>query len=151
MAKLTKEQYQKRNENAVHKHEKNKKITTLIEKQHKIIAEVCTMRHKIHSSDDELYNTESLFSNEATIWLEEINLRLINAGLTKIENIPHVEDIPSTEDKYHGIIEEEEEEENIENFYTIMEELNNSIEQWLRIIDNEHETNYCPIGTHRMM
>lgn len=150
MAKLTKEQYDRRRENASIRHEENKNITILTEEQHEIIAEVCDMRHKIHSSGDELYNMQSLFSEEATTWLEDINSRLVTVGLLKIDNIPRAEDIPSAEDKYCGVIEEDKEEENIVNFYSLMNELNNSIEQWLRSIDKEHGTNYCPTGTHRM-
>lgn len=151
MAKLTKEQYERRTENAVKRHEDNKKITTLTEEQHELIAEVCNMRHKIHSSGDELYNMQSLFSQEATTWLEDINSRLIAINLPMIKNIPRAEDFPSAEDKYCGVIEEDEEEENVEKFYSIMNDLNNSIEQWLTRIDAEHGTNYCPTGTHRMM
>ena len=151
MAKLTQEQYERRRENAVVRHEENKKITSITEEQHNIIAEVCDMRHKIHSSGDELYNMQSLFSQEATTWLEEINSRLITVRLRKIDNIPCAEDFPTAEDKYCGVIEEEEEEENVEKFYSMMNELNNSIEQWLTRIDTEHGTNYCPTGTHRMM
>lgn len=151
MAKLTKEQYERRTENAVRRHDGNKHITTLTEEQHNIIAEVCDMRHKIHSSGDELYYVESVFSSEASRWLEEINSRLITVRLPHIDNIPCAEDMPTAEDKYCGIIEEETEEENVEKFYSMMNELNNSIEQWLTRIDAEHGTNYCPTGTHRMM
>ena len=151
MAKLTKEQYEKRTENAVSRQEENKTIRTLTEEQHDIISEVCNMRHKIHSSGDELYNMQSLFSNKATIWLEDINSRLISIDLPRINNIPRSEDFPSAEDQYCGVIDTDDEEKNIEKFYELMNDLNNSIEQWLRRIDTEHGTNYCPTGTHRMM
>jgi hypothetical protein len=150
MAKLTKEQYERQTENAARRYENNKTITTLTEEQHDIISEVCNMRHEIHSSGKELYNMQSLFSNKATTWLEGINSRLITVNFKKIENIPRAEDFPSAEDKYLGVIEEDEEEENVEKFYSIMNELNNSFEQWLRRIDAEHGTNYCPTGAHRM-
>ena len=151
MAILTKEQYDKRTENAIIRQENNKQVTTLTEEQHELIAEVCNMRHKIHSSDKELYNMESLFSEEASKWIDEINSKLKEVNLSKIENIPRIEDIPTANDVYDGLIDEDEEEDNVEEFFKIMNILNNSIEKWLSNIDFEHGTKYCPTGAHRIL
>lgn len=141
--------FEQRKESASIRMMNNAKIKTLSPAQHEIIAETCKMRHELHCSDDELYNGESLFCGEATNWIDNINLRLKKLKLSIIEYMPRIEEYPSAEDKYCGLITEDEEEENKEKFYVMMIKLNSSIEEWLTKIDNEFLTNYAPTGTQR--
>lgn len=140
----------RRNENAAERMFENSKIQTLSEEQHEALSELCRMRHEIHSNQESLYISEaseqSLFSELYQI-LNEINKLFKNKLI-----LPNPEDFPSDDDKYNDIIEntEEAEEENLAEFYKMMNKLNSDIEKYLKNIDKEHKTNYCPTGATRI-
>ena len=143
------ELYEKRRENADRRYLENKKITSLTEEQHDVLADLCTIRHDIHCSWRSMYLSESgcnLYSQ-----LMELVEEIKNINLGKI-SIPEPENIPGDEDRYIGLIEDtdEAEDENYEKFCDIMEEINTKIEEFLRKIDNNHGTNYAPTGAHRI-
>jgi|WetSurMetagenome_2_1015567.scaffolds.fasta_scaffold00534_27 hypothetical protein len=68
MAYLTKSQYDYRRESAAHRNAENKKIKTITDMQHDLLAEIAEMRHKIHSSRDSMYYNDN---NRYWNWLND--------------------------------------------------------------------------------
>jgi len=151
MAKLTQEQYQKRKENAIQRQEENKKIETLTEEQHDALAELCSIRHEVHSATKSMYYTESSTYSELWSRLEEIydHIKELKIGDLKLRPF---EQFPCDNDRTYGIIDDtdEAEEKNIVEFFDMMNDLNNEIEEFLRKIDKQHGTNYAPSGALRL-
>jgi len=151
MAHLTKEQYIRRNENAAIRMGENKEnCSTLNEEQHDLIARICSMRHRIHCDQQSLYNVESANCSEYGEFLMNVQYDVLNAKLPVLK-ISYDEMAPDSDDRYHDFIDDtdEAEEKNLEAFYEIMNETNNQIEAWLREIDEQHGTSYCPTGILR--
>jgi hypothetical protein len=155
MAYLTKDQYEYRRESAARRAAENKKIETLTEEQHDLIAEVARMRHEIHCNADSMYNCESA-DYDKWQWIdngsEGINDRLSAAGLPKIQFTNNdISQFPTSEDRYTDIIDntDEAEEENMNKYYKMMLHLNSDMEVYLTMIDREYGTHYAPTGELR--
>jgi hypothetical protein len=85
MAILKYDDYQRRRENAAKRMIDNSKNENLTEEQHEALAELCKIRHEIHSnkknviiSDDDNYKHK----------LIEINMKLVELGLPYMKFIP---------------------------------------------------------------
>lgn len=155
MAKLSKEQYSRRNENAAIRNENNKVVNTLTEDQHEVLAWLCSERHRIHSNIKSMFLAES--SEYSELWdivdsritkkLNDVGLRN-NLGWDRMD-IPNDHDYNTPEDE--GGYEMEDYDEAYALCYSFVEKINSDIEIFLSSIDKAHGTNYCPTGTHRML
>ena len=74
MGIISKEGYRGKREWAAKRMEQNKKIETLTEEQHNLLAELCTFRHDLHHNWDSAWNEESQnfdkFANNINLLLE---------------------------------------------------------------------------------
>lgn len=144
----------------------NKEIESLTEEQHDALAEVCRIRHYLHS-----YNVEKLYTGEYMDeffgYIENDNQQTINdileaAGLEVIDELNNI-DIESieTEADWDYVLDDEDKEaydndsDNyrdhcIEIYADIKNQINNAIETYLLGIDKEHGTQYCPTGFARL-
>ena len=159
MAYLDKKQYDYRREAAGKRMQENKEIDTLTEDQHDILSDLCKIRHEIHSdkknviiSDDEDYKAK----------LIRINIKLIELELLYMEFIPCDEGDYIDIDTIDGLYEYDEVPEDDgerkdwydNNYWRISEELeklNHKIEKYLKEIDEQYNTNYCPTGNLRKL
>ncbi len=149
--KLKKEKYERKREWAANRMEKNKEITTLTEEQHDILSDLASFRHELHINQFALYNSEHSQNPKFNKYIDTINDKLKEAKLPSISLIK-IEDIPSTEDRYNGIIDntDEAENKNRNEALRIAEEINSNIEKYLRAIDEKHGTDYAPSGASRI-
>ena len=86
MPLLSKDQYQRRAENAQKRMDEQKEVSSLTEEQHEAIAEVCRMRHELHCNQDSAYLTESTGANIWRSYLDnESGQGLINSILNAAE------------------------------------------------------------------
>lgn len=157
MARLTKEQYSRRRENAAIRMAKNAENTALTEEQHEVLRRLCAKRHDIHSNKNSVIkdNTREFKS------LIEINIELEENSIDTMSFIPTDKsdyiDIDDFEVLYEivQIPEDEEERQNWfdDNYTRIsreLEELNSKIENYLSEIDAKYGTNYAPTGAQRI-
>lgn len=153
MGYLSKEAYERKTEWA-HRHQAEQKaITTLTEDQHELLSELCSYRHFMHCNQDSLCNEES--ADYDNLWkpidVERSNslITLINSsGLLKL-NIVGVDDVIGylcNVEANLGLTDDE----CLESAYEFGNSLNNQIEDYLRKIDKEHGTEYCPRGESRL-
>lgn len=156
------------------RNDENEKITNLSPEQHKTLQELCRIRHEIHSNWEEMFNAES--STYAELWNyilddsdERIQNELTSVGLPRLV-LGDLYSIPSSEDYFYVLNNEERQawekrsdaedyssgfdawvqNEAYPKFCRYMNDINNIIEQYLKRIDNEYGTNYCPSGAQRL-
>lgn len=143
----------------------NEQIETLTLEQHDALQYVCSARHELHVGHDAMFNGESAEYRELWSYLTEddvssINTQLEFAGLKKIEGIDlDLAECPSNEDWYLFDDDEKAEYDGYDDWYekayyelaNILEKVNRKIENYLREIDKEHGTNYCPSGFQRTL
>jgi hypothetical protein len=160
MAYLTKQQYERRNENAADRMAQNAAISSLSPEQHEALAELCSARHALHSNK-KTYITGN--NNELVDKLILCNDRLKESSLQTVPGIPtgYKESFIDVDTIYlleelgeapeHGTDEYDQWYEN--EYYRIsneLEELNSTIEVYLLDIDKTHGTSYCPTGKTRV-
>ena len=160
MGHLNKQQYERRRENAVSRNIKNEDIAVangMTQEQAELISELCSLRHRIHSSVDRLVEDNS----EATRDLIGVNARIDESGLKAMDFIPtdtsdyiDIDDI-NTLYETEEIPEDDEERRKwradktayiCEQWY----ELNRSIERYLAEIDKKYNTHFAPTGALRI-
>lgn len=144
----------------------NEEIETLTPEQHEALQYVCSVRHELHVGHKAMFNTNSDDYRKLWDYLTEgesssINTILESAGLKRIDGINlDIAECPSDDDWYYFMDEEEKAEyDSIDDWYEeaynelseILEEVNRKIENYLREIDKEHGTNYCPSGFQRIL
>ena len=154
--------------------------STLTEEQHDVLEWICTIRHDMHTSKESIWdgNLEALRPFDNSCGIPEIESRIKEAGLPEFcMGFDYVELV--TADDYHNVIsdserdkwEEKAEEYNsshpdgmwhcgasmwkeesgeYEKFLNDLEFLNESIEKYLKTIDEKHGTNYAPTGYTRI-
>ena len=177
MANLKKEAYERKKLYAEKRNRENSTVETLTEEQHNTLAWLCEIRHNIHVSGDAMFNTES---SEYSYWdyldmngeRGEINNALGEVELPLIEWNGLGEDTPNSSDYTYVLTEEDriewenkaeaanlpyggytlwiEEGEEYQYFLEDKEKINDIIEKYLRNIDRQHGTNYCPTGLTRL-
>jgi len=161
MAFLTKEQYEGKQRAAERRMTENAKKETLTEEQHDALSWLCMIRHEMHGHQEAFFHEES--SDHTKFWNyidTDINERLTKAGLSKIEfEYDELDDyntdgfvISDLDDE--DIDDDDEREERIaealEEIIHLAETFNTTIEDYLREIDEEHGTSYCPTGISRL-
>jgi len=136
---------------------KNREIDTLTEEQHDVLADLCSVRHDIHS------NKRSIIVSDESKRLQkliEINEQIKDSGLDYMEFIPtdtsdyididsiyfleETEDVPEDDSERQDWYDS--------NYVRIsgeLEILNDKIEKYLIEIDKKYKTNYAPSGMSR--
>ena len=173
MAYLSKEQYEARERYAERKMSKNAEIETLTKEQHDALAAICRIRHYVHSSDfpKKLFYAE--YPQDEELWGFICGDRIDE--LIKENNLPkwewrgcdpcdygcdwcldwdmHNEVYFENEADYEKRAEEIEDElryKYLSELYDLVESWNKSIEAYLKEIDEQHGTEYCPTGRNRI-
>jgi len=149
---MEKEEYERREMAAQRRMKEQKEITTLSEEQHDLISEICAIRHKLHVFGKKYYYLENGDNDTFSDFFENINFRLIELDLPPIEGIPRIDEFPNDCDRYNGVIDntDEDEEENYNEFLSMMDDVNNNVEEWLHHIDRIYDTSYAPTGAYRI-
>jgi len=159
MSYLTKDQYERRNENAAKRMQENAEIETLTEEQHEALSELCSTRHDLHSDkrsvivSDDGTKKELVKINEQLLELDMPTMSFIptdQADYIDIDDIDELltidDDVPeSGTDEYQNWYNT-----NYERISNELEELNKKIENYLAEIDEKFGTNYCPTGSLRI-
>lgn len=159
---------------ASNKMKKNSEVETLTEEQHEVLAELCSIRHEFHCLD-----TMKVFSAEIDTGIDDwfyseregnIYEKLEEVGLPPLPHL-NVEELPCNFD-WECLGDEEkvvwekkaeqegkgntgydlwvQESEVLDKLSETLEDYNTVIEKYLRDIDNEHGTDYCPTGATRL-
>ena len=165
MARLSKDEYDRRCESAARRMADNAEINTLTEEQHEWLADLCKFRHELHCNQEALFVSGSgEFSN---YWRRIRNLcqeaKAVGFKLPDYEDefLPDDSDFNEDELEYKGetypancdVDSDEYDYKRDAAFWTVTDfagEVNTAIENMLRDVDKEHGTNYCPTGTHRV-
>lgn len=154
MAYLSKEAYERKQAYADRRMRENREIETLTEEQHDVLSWLCSIRHKIHSM-----NTEHLFCSQSS---DYDNWRYIdtfyydNEIMTELNSV----NLPKWEWNFDSssVTTDADEDINIDEVWNdaiyeisgIIERWNESIEDYLRKIDEQYGTSYCPTGRSRI-
>nr|6NMD_B Chain B, AcrVA1 [Moraxella bovoculi] len=173
---MSKAMYEAKERYAKKKMQENTKIDTLTDEQHDALAQLCAFRHKFHSNKDSLFLSESAFSGEFSFEMQsDENSKLREVGLPTIEwsfydnshipddsfrewfNFANYSELSETIQE-QGLELDLDDDETYELVYDELyteamgeyEELNQDIEKYLRRIDEEHGTQYCPTGFARL-
>jgi len=161
MAYLSKEAYEGKRRAAERRMMVNAEVESLSLEQHDALSWLCTIRHEIHGNKEAFFHEESRFHLMFWGYIEtDINEKLAEAGLPKIKFEYDVIDDYNTD----GLVLEELRGEGIEDddeidlriadamfkIVFLAESFNGTIESYLREIDDEHGTNYCPAGKQRI-
>lgn len=158
MAYLSKSKYEKRAENAAIRMANNAQISSLTDEQHEALKELSSRRHEMHANMD-----SCVISRENNIMtsLEKSGVMLAQAGIpcpalpSDEVNYIDIDDIDSLYE-YDDVPEDDEErqewyDDNYSRIISELSELNEQIEDYLRSIDEQHGTSYCPTGKQRIM
>lgn len=170
MAYLNKRQYEYRENAAAERNFKNGEIAMengMTEEQADLIKELCSLRHELHTNMDALVKGND--NNRIEKRLIRLNDEIRQSGLTPISCIPAYEgefiDIDSiemlTDDAYSEYCDYEIPESGTKEwqdwydreYYRIYDEwseIHEGIENYLREIDNQYGTKFCPTGALRI-
>lgn len=145
MGIISRDGYDRKREYAARKMEENRLIETLNEEQHDVLSWLCSLRHEMHTNQHSLFLNESA---EFSLWkdYELIYSKLTACGLPEIKLIDSAS-IPCDADSEFD--EDFNYDEAYEEYMGIIEDINNKIETYLRTIDKEYGTDYCPTGKSR--
>lgn len=149
MSYLSSDEYDRQKRSAERRHDQNARVDSLSEEEHSTLRELCRIRHNVHSSKREMYNGE--YTSPLFRELYEISRKIKALNLGQID-IPLLDEFPTSLDRDNGIIDDtdEAEEENVELFNNMMEQINDDIERILRQIDKDYGTKYAPTGKQRL-
>ena len=170
MAILTKEQYEKRRENASKRNAENTNIAVengLPREIGELLEWLCNRRHWFHCVDAEsVYNSESCDYGEfyhfvqkeddEIIKLEEyFNKPVFTVSQLTIEALPTDYDWNECldDEEKENIYDDDEEKYRLESLSKIMDfknNINNQIEKFLTDIDAQFKTSYAPTGQQRI-
>jgi len=150
--------YERRAENAAIRMAKNAEVSSLTEEQHQALNELCSRRHAMHSNMDSCVTSRE---NGIMANLEKTGVILAQAGIpchvlpSDESDYIDIDDIDSLYE-YDDVPEDDEERQEwyTDNYSRIMSELselNEQIEKYLRSIDEQHGTSYCPTGEQRII
>ena len=165
MAKLSKEVYERKNEWAARRMERNSKIESLTEEQHEFLAELCSFRHFLHTNKKRAFLSESSesreISDEISVWGEQ---SLCGRCFDLFGEYPF-EPIDYPDDNREGwgyFFEDfdpnkDYDDKTREDWYfkaydmatDMFEQINTEIETFLEKIDEKYGTDYCPSGISR--
>ena len=142
----------------------------LTEEQMEILEKITSYRHDLHStSAEEIFKIEAQKSESLEYFTNDIEPSYVNnelkeVGLPTIKGLPdYVDDLINSLD-YDMAIEEKEEERELKEeernelyehylskLIEQLGEINSIIEDYLRKIDEEYGTQYCPTGFARLV
>ncbi len=153
MAVLSKQQYERRNENAAIRMEQNAKAQTLNTGQHEALSWLCKVRHDIHTNQKAIFCVESGDHSKLSRYIDsEIKEKLREVGLKNslswnMLDVPddHFYDKPEDEGGFNLDYDTA-----YETCIRFLEKVNTDIEKYLRSIDEIHGTSYCPTGLTRL-
>lgn len=150
MGIISKEGYRGKLEWAAKRMEQNKKIETLTEEQHDLLAELCAFRHDLHHNWDSAWNEESQnfdkYADNISVYNvkdglpEKIKVSLGKAPFKRID-YPTASTYDLDDLTY---------EEGFDQACDLFIQVNEHIEEFLREIDREHGTDYAPSGATRL-
>jgi hypothetical protein len=150
MGKLNKNIYEMKEQYAIHNMDQNKKIGILYglnENQCNTLDNLCSVRHEMHSNQEDFFIEESPNNSKFYNYIEsEINEMLKEARLSVID----FDKIDMLFDTDYYV--EADTDEYIEAYNTAIdtaEQINTTIEQYLKNIDVKYCTSYCPTGIAR--
>ena len=168
MGFLDKEAYERKREWAAKRMEENTEIETLNEEQHEILAKLCQLRHELHTNWDSVFNNNyddvNYFCDDID---DNISDQLASVGLPRLkllssQKLVTVDDFDLLMDDELQEYEEIAENSNYDSAYDAwredeyekccgwLNETNNNVESYLKAIDDEHGTSYCPSGSTRI-
>ena len=162
MAYLSKDQYNKRERNAMLRNEQNAEIAQqkgLTETQTDLLSELCAARHNMHCNIDRIIYSGAEYGLSE---IEELTDSINASGLPTISfgdfesDICHI-DIDTFDILYEveQLPEDDAEREawkdsHYEALYDQLEEVNAIIERYLTSIDKQYGTHYAPTGLQRV-
>ena len=154
MAYIDKEGYERKREWAAKRMAENSQIDTLTEEQHEALEWLCSVRHDVHCNQDDFFCDESANSSEYWNYIDDgnggtIREKLMEAGLPEMKWSFNPDMYTSESVCYELDYTEEEREEERERCLEMAEKFNLDIEKYLKTIDEQHGTNYCPSGASR--
>jgi len=164
MAYLDKEAYDRKADYAGRRMAENAKIETLTEEQHDVLSWLCSLRHEMHSNQEDFFFNESGNYGKFTDAVNDdrdvqsINGQLNMAKLPKIKWTKDIYDYDTESEVYeledHSEYADDEWDELIDSkrreALRFAESVNADIEEYLRKIDEEHGTEYAPSGATRI-
>ena len=165
MGYLDKNAYGNKREWVARRMSQNAKSNSLTEEQHEALEQLCKFRHDLHCNQKSLFLTNSC---EYTYFWESVRgnnhilgrLGDVSLPILTIEGSYSVpSDYDWNDDEYGeyevGIDSEDDRyEDKYEYVFSIcldfVENVNRQIEEYLRDIDEQYETSYCPTGATRI-
>jgi hypothetical protein len=167
MSYLSEEQYTYRRESAARHLTECAENPNLTENQHATMADICDARHWLHcESGETLYCTEGPDYTKAVAliftdgdgevdgvksfqkMIKESKIGydtgVFNGLSDELNDIPRDCDVCGEDTEGSGSSEE-----SIERFDDILAKVNAEVEKFLRYVDNEYGTDYCPSGANR--
>lgn len=141
--------YLRKADHAADKMIANKKIAALSPEQHDKLAELCHMRHKMHTCGKSMF----VDGRELHSYFNNFYLKIDGVDSPNLETIEW-----TCSEDYHEAIQSIDDIDEQDRIYALhinqyakeKEELNNTIEAYLREIDNLYGTDYCPGGHTRI-
>ena len=133
------------------KNRSNKSITSLSDKQHDALSILTIIRHRLH-----IFSDCCLLKNDSSLYYKQLkNLSLLpvmlhTAGLPELSFDRKIAEL-------HNFLDLARRNDITSECFTILmdrvnvirEEINIDIEDYLRMVDLEHGTSYCPSGVAR--
>jgi hypothetical protein len=150
-----KEIYMGKEDYARCKQEKNREIKTLSDEQHATLANLCRIRHDLHTNIKSLINSpECDIDSElieckdsmGKVGLPALQLPFLHVDYFDIDNLQFIKspDFNSPDD-YLGWYNK-----TFEELYEQWSKVHRAIELYLLDIDSNHGTQYCPTGMSRL-
>lgn len=149
-----KQMYEGKARYVARKYEENKEIgleNGLTEEQIEVLQKLCTFRHELHCNQEALYYSEFPNSREFSYMLNDGI-----ADMLKKVNLPSENMYFYTDDLIDDNVcldldyTDEEKEEALEACFEFARNVNNEIEDYLREIDKQYKTQFCPTGFSRL-
>lgn len=140
-----KEMFERKKAYSNRRMKENSEIDTLTEEEHDLLAELCTMRHEMHSCGESMYIEINDLNKYFTDLEIKIKDEILNVDCTDMEFYDgflfdmEEESVEIDSDEY-----EERYKDSIELYYEQKGNLNDEIERFLKKIDEKYQTNYCP-------
>lgn len=163
MAYLTKEQYEYRREAAASRNAKNEKIAVengMTEQQADLISRLCSLRHELHCCMDDIVKGGDIASDilERFSLLEDEMEKIglpelgVSGSLEDLDDMDGLiyyygEDVPEDHDsdEFKDWYDEE-----YQRIYNELSNIHDSIEHYLKEIDEKYKTSFCPTGALRI-
>lgn len=107
MGFFSKEIYERKTEWAARRMKSNSRIKSLSKEQHDTLSWLCSLRHDVHSSWEDMWNSET--ADGVRLWeeYEKINDKLCECGLSAIMSLPDISEIPTNADYWCVLTDED--------------------------------------------